>query len=273
VTTPTTRPRLLVVVAHPDDETFGCGSLLLYAAARGAHTVVVCATRGESGEVTTGVDASAGVAALREAELRAAAAALGVAQVEVLDLADSGMDGDPTPGSLCDAPVDELAATLAVVLDRHRPDLVVTLDGSDGHRDHRRLREVLEALLAGSSTALYLQCLPRSLMHDWVRHHAGDHDAAAYTELPDIGTPDEQLTTLVDTEEFLPAREAAIALHRSQRSPFDGLPDELRRRFLGREHLVRVNPPWTGGPAETALPISPGSSAGDVDQPGTCSVR
>ena len=50
-----TAPAVLVlVVAHPDDETFGCGSLLMHAAARGVRTVVVCATRGEAGEVETG---------------------------------------------------------------------------------------------------------------------------------------------------------------------------------------------------------------------------
>ena len=48
------RPRLMVVVAHPDDETFGTGSVLLHAAAAGMETTVVCATRGEAGEITPG---------------------------------------------------------------------------------------------------------------------------------------------------------------------------------------------------------------------------
>ena len=46
--------RLMVVVAHPDDESFGCGSTLLHAAAAGARTAVVCATRGEAGEPAPG---------------------------------------------------------------------------------------------------------------------------------------------------------------------------------------------------------------------------
>ena len=70
-----TSPTLLVVVAHPDDETFGCGSLLMHAAERGARTVVVCATRGEAGEVEQDVPVPAGgVGELREGELRDAAA-------------------------------------------------------------------------------------------------------------------------------------------------------------------------------------------------------
>jgi LmbE family N-acetylglucosaminyl deacetylase len=246
--------RLLVVVAHPDDETFGCGSLLLHAAARGARTAVLCATRGEAGEVAADVPLPAGgVAALREAELRTAAEALGVAEVEVLDFVDSGMAGEPGAETLCGAEVEDVAAAVRDALERHRPDVVVTLDGSDGHRDHVRIREVVTDLVAGSPTPLYLQCLPRSLMHAWVRHRAGDGDAAAYTTLPDIGTPDEDLTTVIDSTSHLACRVEAMALHRSQRSPYDGLPEDLHCAFLGREHLVRVNPPWYGGPRETDL--------------------
>ncbi len=46
-------------------------------------------------------------------------------------------------------------------------------------------------------------------MHDWVRHHASDENAAAYVELPDFGTPDDQLTTIIDTKEHLATRTAA----------------------------------------------------------------
>jgi LmbE family N-acetylglucosaminyl deacetylase len=244
---------LLLVVAHPDDETFGCGSLLLHAAARGARTVVVCATRGEAGEITERVVVpDGGLGELREAELRAAAAFLGVDEVELLGYVDSGMDGETAPGTLCGAPLDDVAAAVRDAVDRHRPDVVVSLDGSDGHRDHVRIREAVEAALAGRPTPLYVEGVPRSLMHAWVRHHDG-RDYSAYTQLPDIGTPDEQFTTVVETPQLLEQRDSAIALHTSQRSPFDGLPDELHRAFLTREHLMRLNPPWDGGPLETEL--------------------
>lgn len=244
---------LLLVVAHPDDETYGAGSLLLHAAARGARTVVVCATRGEAGEVTGGVTVPAGgLGELRESELRAAAAALAVDEVEVLDFVDSGMEGDPGTDTLCGAPVEAVVEAVRDAVAQHRPDVVVTLDGGDGHRDHLRIREAVETALAAHPVPLYVHGPPRSLLRAWVEHHAG-RDYAAYAELPDIGTPDEQYTTVLETGGFLARRDAAIALHASQRSPFDGLPDDLRRAFLTHEHLVRLNPAWDGGAKETEL--------------------
>ncbi len=253
------QPRVTVVVAHPDDETFGCGSILLHAAAAGARTTVVCATRGEAGGVAPGVQVpTGGIAALREEELHSASRALGVTEVELLGFTDSGMDGSLADGSLCGAPYDEVVTAVRSAVERHDPDVVVSLDGSDGHRDHARIRDAVVAAVAGSERRLYLQGLPRSLMHRWVRHHAGNPDAAAYVELPEIGTPDSQFTTVIDSSAHFAVREAAIALHRSQASPYDGLPAELKRAFLAAEHLTRVNPPWTGGPLERDILVDDG---------------
>lgn len=246
-------PHLLVVVAHPDDETFATGSVLLHAAAAGGRTTVVCATLGEAGEAAPGVVGPEGLGALREGELRDAAAMLGVDQVELLGFTDSGMAGDPGPRTLCGAPVNEVHGAIAEAIARHRPDVVVTLDGGDGHRDHLVVRDAVLAATAGTDTRVYLHALPRSLMQAWVLHQAGNDKAAAYTELPDIGTPDEQLTTVFDTGVHYDARCAAIAVHASQASPFDGLPDALKRRFLATEHLIRANPPWNGGGLEDDL--------------------
>src|SRR5688572_20109019 len=88
---PTARPRVQVVVAHPDDETFGCGSWLLHAAAAaGAVTAVCCATRGEAGEPPRGRTwQPSELAAVRERELREASALLGVERVDLLHFLDS----------------------------------------------------------------------------------------------------------------------------------------------------------------------------------------
>src|SRR5262245_20223197 len=87
--------RWLVVVAHPDDETFGCGSVIAHASRRGADVVVVCATRGERGERSPEIPPDADLAEIRTAELQDAATILGAARVELLDFLDSDIAGDP----------------------------------------------------------------------------------------------------------------------------------------------------------------------------------
>jgi len=235
--------RLLVTVAHPDDETFGCGSLLAHASSRGIETVVACATRGELGEIAPGVDAEpATLGDVREAELRAAARELGVARVELLGFGDSGMVGELPPGSLAAADVEDVAATVVALIDDVRPDMVVTLDGSDGHRDHAAIRDGTLAALRQSTwrpARTYLWCLPRTLL----QRYTGSDVA--------IGTPDDDITTVIDTTELLDRRWRAIRMHASQAPPFDAMPPELWREFLGSERLRRIDPPWPGGPVET----------------------
>lgn len=235
------RPRLLVVVAHPDDEAFGTGSALAHAAARGARTVVVCATRGELGEPAPGSGLTrADLPAARERELRAACALLGVERVELLGYVDSGVDGDPAPGSLAAADPDELRGRITAYLDEVRPDVVLTLDASDGHRDHTSVRDAVLAGLDHAThrpAATYLSCLSRHLM----REYGGI----------ELGTPDDEITHLVDVADLLDLRWQAIRTHASQVPPFDAMDEELQHGFLATDRLRRVDPPWPGGPIET----------------------
>lgn len=235
--------RLQVVVAHPDDETFGCGSTLLHARSAGAVTAVCCATRGEAGEVADGVVVPpGGVGALREAELRAAADLLGVERVDLLDLRDSGMSGEAGPESLVGVEARVVRERVARAVDDFRPDVIVTLDGSDGHRDHARVRDVTVEVAAERDVPVYLQCLSRTLMRRWAEHMHRTHADSVYLALGELGTPDEEITHVVDTSELLRQRWTAIRAHRSQTSPFEGLPDDLAHAFLCREHLARVRP-------------------------------
>ena len=193
----TSDERLLVVVAHPDDETFGCGSLLAHARAEGVTTFVACATRGEAGSPTPGRGLDdADMAEVRAAELHAAAELLGVDRVVLFDCADSDMEGEPAPGTLCAAPIDEVAERIAQVI--AEPD-------------------------------------------------------SAHLDLGDLGTPDDLITTYLDTSDVLDVRERAMALHASQTPPNDVMPPDLRRDFLATDRLRRVVPPWEGGERERAL--------------------
>jgi LmbE family N-acetylglucosaminyl deacetylase len=230
--------RLLVAVAHPDDESFGCGSVLAAGAAAGDETVVLCATRGEAGESRIRTH---DLAALREAELREAARILGVGRVVLLGHADSGLDGGPAPGTLAAAPMAAVVAEVLVVLDEVRPDVVVTLDGSDGHRDHAVVRDATLAAVDAAGTsppaATYLWCLARSSMAKWVQHVHG-HEASL--AMDDLGTPDEEITTVLDVSAHLPTRWAAIRAHASQASPYEDLPATLQDEFLAVDRLKLV---------------------------------
>lgn len=254
--------KVLVVVAHPDDEAFGCGSLVLHAAASGAEITVLCATRGEAGEVTAGVAVPpAGLAVLREEELRDSAGALGVHRVEVADFLDSGMDGEPEPGSLAAAAPVLVQQEVRRVATETGADLLLSLDGGDGHRDHLAVRHATEAVGAEAGLPVFLHCLPRSTMRRWADYTAGVDPDSVYLRNLDLGTPDEQVTHVVDTTAHLDRRWQAIRAHRSQRSPFEGLPEDLQQLFLTRDHLIEVGTPGSEvGRALFGDPVAAASS-------------
>lgn len=246
-------PRVQVVVAHPDDETFGCGAILLHARALGAVTAVVCATRGEAGESTVPHD---DLGEVREAELRRAARLLGVSRVDVLGFGDSGMSGEAAPTTLWGAEEADVVAAISEPVRSFAPDVLVTLDAGDGHRDHERVRDaVLEVADAAGVPQVYLSCLSRSLMRRWCDHQQLVHPDSPYLDVDELrlGTPDELITTLVDVRAHRAELDRAMAAHGSQSSPFDDLPDGLTDDFLDTARARRVVPPWDGGPIATSL--------------------
>jgi LmbE family N-acetylglucosaminyl deacetylase len=181
---------------------------------------------------------------VREGELRAAAEVLGVGEVVLLAHRDSGFDGAPPVGALVRVDLDDLAAELGAVLGALDPDVVVTLDGCDGHRDHVHLRDALglAAVALEPVPRVVRSSLSRRLMGRWLAEVAAISPDRAYLALdPDtLGRADAELTAL-DASAVLAVREAAIACHRSQASPFDGLSPELRRAFLSVDHVVELD--------------------------------
>ena len=251
--------KLLVVVAHPDDETFGTGSVIAKAAQKGAEVVVCCATHGELGEARPdSVAEGVTLAEVRAGELRDAATVLGATRVRLLDFEDSGWDGDCSSKSLVGVAFDDVVAAVRDVVADERPDVVVTLDpgGGDGHRDHVRIAQATTAAFddaAPDGSTLYYWCLVRSVMRQWAAHNRG----SVYDEVPDddFGCPDELITTVVDVADLLPLRLEAISLHRSQASPYDDLPADLQAAFLATDRLIRARPAWPEGPLESELTV------------------
>lgn len=119
---------LAAVLAHPDDESFGCAGALALAHDRGATTRLLVATRGEAGSADGEIDPAFGD--VREAELIGAARAIGLDEVSILD-------GYPD-GGVADAPFDTLVEEIAAWLAERRPQAVITFGphGVTGHPDH-----------------------------------------------------------------------------------------------------------------------------------------
>jgi LmbE family N-acetylglucosaminyl deacetylase len=121
--------RLLGVFAHPDDEVFCAGGTMARAAEAGAEVMIVSATRGERGQIRDPAAATRRtLGAIRERELCAAAAELGVLRVQVLAYADGVLAHHRS----------SVGAAIADIIRRFDPDTVITFgaDGGYGHPDH-----------------------------------------------------------------------------------------------------------------------------------------
>ncbi len=133
---------LLVVLAHPDDESFGTGGTIAYYAKSGVEVHLVCATRGEAGEVAPEyLQGFSSIADLRVSELRCAAGILGLKGLHFLDYRDSGMPGSADnahPQALVNAPLEEVASKVARLVRRLQPQVLITFDPIGGykHPDH-----------------------------------------------------------------------------------------------------------------------------------------
>ncbi len=133
---------LLAVLAHPDDESFGMGGTLAKYADDGTSVHLICATRGEAGEVDPEfLVGQLSIANLREMELRCAVEKLGLREVHILDYRDSGMSGsadNKNPEALINAPLDQVAKEIAEYIRRIKPQVILTFDPIGGYRhpDH-----------------------------------------------------------------------------------------------------------------------------------------
>ncbi|MFF5025695.1 PIG-L family deacetylase [Streptomyces collinus] len=251
----------MAVHAHPDDEATGTGGVLARYAAEGIRTVLVTCTDGGCGDGPGGVKPGepghdpAAVAEMRRRELEASCDILKIGHLEVLDYADSGMMGWATndaPGSFWQTPVEEGAARLAELLRRYQPDVVVTYDenGFYGHPDHIQANRITMAALAMTEQApkVYWTTAPRSMMQRFgevMREFGGDWEEPDPDEaagMAEIGLPDEEITTWVDTSAFGGQKYDALAAHASQGENIFFLKMGQKRftELMGVETFVRV---------------------------------
>ncbi len=234
---------LLAIFAHPDDESLACGGLLARCADDGARVSLLCMTRGEHGP--GGRPDTLG--AVRARELRAAAAVLGIHDVELLEYED---------GMLPWLDADLLEADILEAVRRSRADVVVTFDedGLYGHPDHvavhGRTTSVVERL-GHAAPALYYVSMPRGAMRALLEATSGATAGSASV----LGVPDADAfggfapapSLVLDVGDAVARKLAALRCHRTQveGGPFDAL-DERDARMLGTECYRRARVGATG---------------------------
>lgn len=270
--------RLLLVHAHPDDESINNGVTMAKYAAEGAHVTLVTCTLGEEGEVIPpglahlAADRDDSLGAHRVGELAAAMAELGVTDHRFLGgpgrYRDSGMMGAPQnrrPEAFWSADVDEAAAYLVEVIREVRPQVLVTYDpnGGYGHPDHIQAHRVAMrgAELAAEAAyrrdlgephevgKIYWNRVPRSVVEEgFARLSAAGSQApfpglASPEDVPGV-VPDEKITAEIGAaQELVAAKSAAMRAHATQIAvdgPFFALSNDLAQPLFAREYYELV---------------------------------
>jgi N-acetyl-1-D-myo-inositol-2-amino-2-deoxy-alpha-D-glucopyranoside deacetylase len=270
--------RLLLVHAHPDDESIGTGATMARYAAEGAHVALVTCTLGELGEVIPAelahlaADADGGLGEYRMGELDAACRALGVTDHRFLGgpgrWRDSGMMGTPAndaDGAFWQADPDEAAAELLTVIREVRPQVMVSYDdnGFYGHPDHIQAHRVAWRafqLADGLVRKFYATAVPKSVLAAAIEQMRGRPSGSrpggadftsveSVDELP-FGTANEDVTTQIDATAYLDAKLAAMRAHATQisvDSPFFALSNGVGQRAFGVEYYTLLAGPRGAG--------------------------
>jgi N-acetyl-1-D-myo-inositol-2-amino-2-deoxy-alpha-D-glucopyranoside deacetylase len=277
--------RLLLVHAHPDDESINNGATMARYADEGAHVTLVTCTLGEEGEVIPpelarlAPDRDDTLGAYRVGELAAAMRELGVTDHRFLGgegrYRDSGMMGLATndrPGCFWQAPLDEAAGHLVAVIREVRPQVLVTYDpdGGYGHPDHIKAHRVAtrgaelaaredfrpELGPAHTVSRVYWNCVARSAVE---AGFARLREQGRAMPFPGIATPDDvpgvvdddQVAVAVDGgQRDSAAKRAAMRAHATQIAvdgPFFALSNDLGQPLFGAEHYRLAGRPAPEG--------------------------
>lgn len=257
--------KLMAVLAHPDDESLGFGGTLARYSAEQVETYLVTATRGERGRYFSSDRKAepAEVGRVREAELRAATAVLGVRDVSILGYPDGA--------------VDQIEATTAIAaivqhIRRIRPQVIVTFgsDGAYGHPDHIAISQFTTAAVVcaadagydardGSAGDRYSAHRVAKLYNLAWRNAKWEAYQAAFRKLTSMvdGTarqanpwPDWAVTTEIDTSSYWSVVWKAVCCHQTQMSMYerlDQLSEAQQRALWGSQEFYRVHSTANGG--------------------------
>jgi len=259
-------PKLMAVLAHPDDESLGVGGTLAKYSSEGVDVFLLTATRGDSGRFRGyPLDdhrhpGPLALANIREAELRAAASALGVREVSILKYRDQHLDR---------ANPREAVAAIAGHIRRIQPDVVVTFgpDGAYGHTDHIAISQFTTAAIVAAAdpafsydgiesvqphavSKLYYMAWPEPI---WKIYQSAFRKLVSTVdgiERQAVPWPDWAITTEIDTRSFWSTVWRAISCHESQVTTYERLKDlspDDHKALWGQQSFYRVFSIVNGG--------------------------
>ena len=260
--------RLLLVHAHPDDETINNGVTMAKYAAAGAQVTLVTCTRGEEGEVLVNElanlasDKDDKLGEHREIELKDAMDELGIKDFRFLGAPskkwrDSGMMGTPANDRddvFWQADLDEASIELVKIILEIKPQVLITYDefGGYGHPDHIKAHRVamraaeLAANQGWQVSKIYWNTMPRSVIQmgiEKMKEVGSDFFGAESADDLPFAKPDELVSTVVNAPEYVPAKLAAMKAHATQISvdgPFFALSNNLGLSVWGDEYYTLV---------------------------------
>ncbi len=259
--------RLMAVLAHPDDESLGVGGTLAKYASEGIDVFLLTATRGDAGRFRGHRSddpqhpGRPALAEIREAELRAAASALGLREVSLLGFPDLQLDRAN--------PRDAVERIVGHVR-RVRPDVVVTFgpDGAYGHPDHIAISQFTTAAIVaaadgafscgGSDAIVQPHAVAKLYYLAWPESTWTAYQAAVQTLSTTVDGvvrqatpwPDWAITTAIDTSHVWATVWRAVSCHESQLSAYERLRDlapDHHRALWGRQSFYRAFSTVNGG--------------------------
>jgi N-acetyl-1-D-myo-inositol-2-amino-2-deoxy-alpha-D-glucopyranoside deacetylase len=288
--------RLMLVHAHPDDETIGSGATMAKYAAEGAHVVLVTCTLGEEGEIIPpelahlAADRDDTLGEHRIGELAAACEALGVADHRFLGgpgrWRDSGMLGVASNDhdiAFWKADLDEAAGELVKIIREVRPQVLVTYDekGFYGHPDHIQAHNVSwRAFELAADPAFgegepwriakfYFTAMPTSVMRrdeEAMREREVGFFVKEVGDLP-FGCADQDVTAEIDGRAHIGEKFGAMRAHATQIKvdpPWFALSNNVGQQAFGVEHFILHA--GVRGPAGPGAPIEVGGLGEPYDR-------
>lgn len=215
--------RILLIFAHPDDESFALGGTIAKYACQGVNITLLVATKGEAGK-PAGICKQEDLGKFREQELLSAAKILGIKEVIFLGYRDKEV---PL------APPLEIVEKLVRMIRSNRPQVVITFgaDGSSGHRDHKAIHHFTKAAVLLAKQSVELEWGTPYSLPRLCYVQAGWRLTEEFKK---------EIDFIISIQEWAETKKQAISEHRTQRfsqQKFEALDNKLKQDYYSQEYF------------------------------------